>query len=221
MARSVGKENSATARAEALKYLNDTIDELNTYGPWLMLRKESTGNAFAASTASYALSSDIYRLETLWVEDASNNPLWEVRVMDYAAYKNFDPLTEFDFARYAVVRNLHADSKVTFIGAPGADTPTELYSYGYIARIPQITDDGAVIDVPREMQRAIVEGAKYLMADNAPTADEAVRARRFANYQRLVARLRDIDRNNPAERPRWRLPSGSRGLTEKFFRIAF
>ena len=60
------------------------------------------------------------------------------------------------------------------------------------------------------MERAIVEGGRYLMADNSGTIDESKTERRFRNYQRLVSRIRDIDKNEPGQHPRWRLPSGHR-----------
>lgn len=211
VARSVGKENNANARTEALEYLNDTISELNTYCPWNMLRGESTGNAFTASTNDYVMTSDLYRLEDVWISDSSGSRIWNVRVMDDVAYRTFDPTDGLAPYRYAWIRNVHADTTITFNGTIGTTAPTELWNYTYIKRIPQIANEGSVIDVPREMERVIVEGAKYLMADNSPTIEDGKVQRRFANYLRLVKRLRDIDRNDPAERPRWRLGSGGAG----------
>ena len=222
VARSVGKENNPNARAEALEYLNDTISELNTYSPWNMLRGESTGNAFVASTNDYVMTSDLYRLESVYITDASGNRIWNVRVHDEVGYRTIDPLDARGPYRHAWVRNVHADTTITFNGSIGTDTPTEQWNYSYIKRIPLMASEGSVIDVPREMERAIVEGAKFLMADNSSTVEEGKVQRRFANYLRLVKRLRDVDRNDPAQRPRWQLAGGYGGNeTFPYFLIPF
>lgn len=218
VARSVGKENNDKARSQALGYLNDIINELNTYQPWQCLRTESTGNAFTDNTATYSLGYSAHKIEVVWIADEDGNPLWKVEEMDYAGYKDFDPLHEMDAYRYFYTRNLHADATITFIGTPGTDV-TETYNVGYIARIPQLTANDT-LDIPREFDRVLVAGAKYLMRDNSATADPQQVGRSYADYQRVLQRIRDADRNHPAEHPRWRLPSGTRGLDQKYFRIS-
>jgi hypothetical protein len=209
VARCVGKENNASSRVEAMEYLNDIISELNTYSPWMMLRGESTGNAFTANTNNYVMTSDLYRLESVYITDASGNRLWNVEVHDEVGYRRLDPLDARAAYRHAWVRNVHANTTITFNGTIGSDAPTNLWNYTYIKRIPLIASEGSVIDIPREMERAIVAGAKYLMSDNAPTAEDSKVQRRFADYLRLVKRCRDIDRNDPAQRPRWQLAGGA------------
>ena len=211
VARSVGKENSATARGQALDYLNAVINDVNLacYG---FMRTVDSDTAFTASTADYTLTSSAYQIEKVQVVDAVNaSPVWTVWPWDSDAFKDFDQTLSSTPARYYTVRNLHTDNKITFLGTPGT-TEVSKYKFrvSYFQRIPILASDGDTLNVPRELDRVLVEGAKFYMRDMDESADSPKAARSWASYQRLLARLNRLNADPPDNHPRFRFRASAR-----------
>jgi len=210
VARSVGKEGSATARSQAIDYLNHVISDLNTMQPWQMLRTVGSDTALTSGTADYTLSSDVYMMEKVQLVGASDAAVKRtVPYFDYAQYKDFDPTMSASSLSYYTVRNMFGDSKLTFYSAPSAsDATTYKFRTSYIRRIPQLTASSTP-DVPIEFENALLAGAKYYMRDMDEGADSPKAVREFANYQRLLRRLKFADTGQPDEHPRFRLGGGT------------
>lgn len=218
-----GLKDDNEMRGLAEHFLDDAIKEMNSY-LFEFSRTMETGITLSASTQDYTLSGGLPFKESqaYLVNSSSGDAAAPLHYLPYVHFKRLFALEENTDAvstagvPYAyTIRNLHDDGVVSLFPIPNTSTASSwTLTVEYYTRIPLVSElalDTSQLDVPQEVETALVFGGQKRMAIHihGPGHDDVKALDALENRART--RLQAIDRHHPDSNTRFRLATHSRG----------
>lgn len=203
--RTYGMSGEPDLEAMAGSFLDETVDDLNTF-LWEFTRVKETGVTITAGQEYVALTSTFYKESVAYLVHSSGdaNP-----VLAYL------PWVHFERARSDIVQqgmpdkyslfNVESEGRVYLMPSPDTPTATSYtLTIEYYQRINRPSEEDP-LHAPREIANTIVYGAQKRLASVVFGAGhQDVGA--FATMEELaLERLRTIDRRHPDEQARFRI----------------
>jgi len=205
VARVVGMDREAPGLAAAEEFLNDAIIEFNTklyeankIGPTSVTLTGGTGT----------LPALFYKeLECQQVGSAGNK-VRQLNYIDWAEYQHLTFDTEWTTLTspmYYTLFNTYRTGQIKTLPAGGA-TGTVYVKITYYKRIPLLAGNVDILDMPQEIERALVLKAQSQMIRTYRSADPSAWMPWEVLAEAAWARFVTIDTKHVDMKPRFRLP---------------
>ncbi len=217
-----GAPDDAELRGVAQGFLDDTIKEMNSH-LYEFSKKKLTGVVLTENVQEYTLNDDVYKEHLAYihhtVDDKNEAPMIH---LPHAHFMDQWGEESRNAAQVPVVytfRNLHGDCNILLAPAPAATIADEYtLTVEYYRRIPLVSEDSQ-LDVPPEVQTALVYGAQKRMAIHihADAAHRSVAALHLLEGDAL-RKLKAIDIHHPDTQKRFRLVDHSFRARKNFQR---
>ena len=204
-----GAPDDAELRGVAQGLLDDTIKDMNSH-LYEFNKKILSSVTMTADTREITLNDDVYKEHVAYlhhtVDDENEAPMTHLPHVHFL--ENYGDQSRFKVGipKVYTFRSLHQDCKIMLGPAPSTSVATDYtLTVEYYRRIPLVTEDSQ-IDVPQEVQTALIYGAQKRMAIHihADAAHPSVAA--FHTLEKdALSRLKQIDKHHPDTVKRFRL----------------
>lgn len=206
VARLYGLNGDSKAESEALDFLDETVMELNTRLFEFMLIRE-TGITLTADTQEYTLTSNFFKEKSAFLVKSDGVQQRPLTYLDWATYRRLygEQLTNSNTPDVYSAFNTHTNGQVSLAPAPSAgDASDYTLSVEYYRRIP-LPSEVSELDIPQEVENAILYGAYKKMAIHIQGAYHPDVATFEALFDKAIDNLQAQDRRHPDEKTRFRL----------------
>jgi len=202
-----GLDGDVDAEQRALEFLDETIMEMNTHLYEFNIVK-ATGITLTGDVSTAALPDAFYKEKMAFLVRISTSEEADPLVyLDWATFRRLygeNPRAgKSDFPVAYSAKNVHADGLVSLGPQPNAGTASDFtLTIEYYKRIP-LASEASHIDLPQEVENAIIYGAKKRLA---VYIDGAQAGAGFELWERqALEKLKAVDRRHPDEATRFRL----------------
>ena len=198
--------------ARALDFLDDTIRDMNSR-LYEFNKVVETGIALTEAQEYVTLSTNFFRESLAWTRDTSGDSDVNSPPLTYLPWVTFRQMTinntlQKGYIEYYSAFNSDDEGRIYIWPRPSDTMATStVLDIEYYRRIPLISSvsSGATIDVPAEVQTALVYGAQKRMAIHVQGASHPDVQALAALEAQAAKRLVDIDGRHPDEKMRFRL----------------
>lgn len=205
VARIVGGQDENEIRGQATDCLNRVRKHLNTFD-WRFMKTNASNITLVSGTATYALPTNFKSPVYARLLDTNGKQDRELRyVPDEVLTHWVQDQESTGQPVYYGLRNSYADGLITVYPTPGTgEATTWTLDVEYYARIPIITDDSSVIDLPEEANRVLTIGAQYELLLEREKTSPVIPLRR-QDYLEALRDLKNFDRRVGDEQARFRI----------------
>lgn len=200
-----GLEDDDDANGVALGHLDETVDDLNTY-LWQFARVTEVGLTFTTDQNYIDLTAPIYKESQAYTVKTSIISNEMMTCYPWAAFQRqfISELGTHGLPRIYSFKALETDGRIYLHPKPSADAVADYtLTIDYYQRLPRASDN-VTLDIPRELETALLYGAQMRFAIHIMGAGHADVGAYAALYRDAIGRLRTIDQTHPDELTRFR-----------------
>ncbi len=206
VAKLYGLDGDSDAEQISLDALDDSVKEINTGLHDFMLISQ-TGITLTENEDEYVLASNFFKEKLAFLVDSDGNQRDPLSYLDLSVYRRLWGDTVRAGAQPAVYSalNTHADGKIYIAPKPDASIATEFtLTVVYHRRIPLPSAVGT-LDIPQEVESAILYGAYKRMALSIQGAAHPDVTRYELLQDKWIDKMQGQDRRHPDELTRFRM----------------
>ncbi len=207
VAKLYGLDGDTEAEQLALDALDDSIKEINTNLYDFMLTTQ-TGITLVADEDEVTLASTFFKEKQAFLVHTDGTQRGPLAYLDLATYRrlwgDMQIITGSEPQVYSAL-NAHADGKIYLAPKPSSGIATDYtLSVTYYRRVPLVSEVGT-LDIPQEVESAILYGAYKRMAMGIQGGGSPDVARYELLQDKWLDKAQAQDRRHPDELTRFRL----------------